>query len=126
MWHDRRSLPPPSPQAACLRASVVADMERGPEGEERVAQLLLTASEAAVHGVLRYKSAQLLVRRAAAAPPPDAAAAGRRKLLLLAAGMQHAPPRLPPAPALPAGGRAHAAGGHVGQPALRGPAEASV
>ena len=44
----------------------MAVKEDGPEGEAAVANLLAQATEAAVHGALRYKSAQLLVSVAGA------------------------------------------------------------
>ena len=60
-------LPPPPPlpaQASLLHAVRVAVDGRDAEQSGRqVAALLIQAAEAAVHGVLRYKSAQLLVRR---------------------------------------------------------------
>ena len=48
-------------QASLLHAAHVAGKEDGPEGEAAVADLLAQATEAAVHGALSYKSAQLLV-----------------------------------------------------------------
>ncbi len=59
-----RTLPPPAtccPQTFVLRATLWA--AEGEAGEAKTAHILQLAVEAATHGVLRYKSAQLLVRR---------------------------------------------------------------
>lgn len=69
------SAPAPCPclQASILHAAAVA-VKGSKEQEEAVVELLLQASEAAVHGVLRFKSAQLLVR--SRCPPAGAAGGG--------------------------------------------------
>lgn len=57
---DATLLPPAGRQASMLHAALRAG--EGEAGEAEAARLLQQAVEAATHGVLRYKSAQLLVR----------------------------------------------------------------
>jgi hypothetical protein len=52
----------PAAQASLLHAAQLAAAQHDEKGQEPVVELLQQAAEAAIHGALRYKSAQLLVR----------------------------------------------------------------